>query len=121
MSMEKFEDHEVDAHAGVRDERGIVEVMYVYDRVLKANFVRVRFKSKARHLNHIISSGDVPADLPTRQLELNIARMGGALCERHCERYKEVIDPDQAAAAAVEGFRRLKEMVNSGQFRITAH
>jgi hypothetical protein len=121
MSMEKFEDHEVDAKAGVRDERGVVEVMYVWDNVLKANFVRVRFKSRARHLNHIISSGDVPADQPTRQLELNVARMGGALCEKHCEQYGEKIDPTEVAAAAVEGLRRLKRMVNAGQFRMTAH
>lgn len=101
---------------GVRTgDRGSVEVLYVYDNILKKNFVRVRFRSKAPRLSHIISMGDIPADADN--MEIMVARLGGALCERHCEQYSETIDPSEAAAAAVEGFRLLKRKVRGEEKR----
>jgi len=109
-------DETTNVHEGVRTgDRGSVEVLYVHDKVLKKNFVRVRFRSKAPHLMNIISMGDIPADAD--DLEIMVARLGGALCERHCEQYSETIDPSEAAAAAVEGFRLLKRKVRGEEQR----
>lgn len=102
-------------NGAVKTDQGSVEVMYVRDNKLKMNFVRVRFRSKAPRLMHIIGFLDIPADLPSGELELKVARAGGALCERHCEKYMEVIDPSEAAAAAVEGLRLLKKQVRGDQ------
>lgn len=93
------------------DDHGTVEVMFVGDKATPMSHIRVRYKSGGKRGTNIVSFVDIPSNTESGKLKTMIAAAGGALCEKHCEKYASLDDPDKAAKAALDAFEKLKAMI----------